>query len=698
MNGPERVRRVGPWRTEVARFLELLGVCGIAVAQPTFDLLGKNAGLFVAWNTTVPRALFLIGVVILVPALALFAVEVLIGLVIPRARAMVHVVLLALGVGVIVAEALKHATDLSPGVLIALGIAGALVVTFALARYLSLRTWLRYLSVAPIGFAALLLFASPAKKVVFDSHPPAASVTVREPHRVVMIVMDELPVTSILDGHGQIDAELFPNFAALARQGTWYRNSTTVAPYTEAAIPAIFTGQLPRPGRTVPVTAEHPQNLFTLLAKSYELNVRESVTRLCPTNLCPARLRSTSVHPGVVGMLRDVLSIWGDFADPGHREDPAFAGLGGEDTQAMLTANGFLNSLAPAGLPSAKPRLDVLHVLLPHFPWHYLPTGQDYAALPGHTNGLHGQNWANDQVAELSRIRHLLQVQATDTYIGRVIERLREIGDYDDTLFVVTADHGVAFDGGGPIRGVTKTNVADIAFTPLFIKAPGQQSGGADDRPAQSGDVLPTMAAHLGVTIPWKVDGRSLLGPAGDGRDAEKFSLFEWSRNALKPKVGDHYLHLDRAEEFAEVKRARVAPPNAFADLRVFRAGRYGDLLGTVAAPLVAPGGAGFTAAVDGNLRYLAVDQAAPRTPYAAIHGVTSEPRPGRPLAVVVNGVVAGLSFTYRAPGADHSEFWGTLVPRFFHNGRNFVQVFTIDGPTSAPVLRLLTPTPAPGP
>ena len=68
----------------------------------------------------------------------------------------------------------------------------------------------------------------------------------------------------------------------------------------------------------------------------------------------------------------------------------------------------------------------------------------------------------------------------------------------------------------------------------------------------------------------------------------------------------------------------------------------------------------------------------------------------GRPLAVAVNGVVAGLSFTSRAPGSDHTEFWGTLVPRFFHNGRNLVQVFSIDGPVGTPRLHLLAPPSAP--
>jgi hypothetical protein len=68
----------------------------------------------------------------------------------------------------------------------------------------------------------------------------------------------------------------------------------------------------------------------------------------------------------------------------------------------------------------------------------------------------------------------------------------------------------------------------------------------------------------------------------------------------------------------------------------------------------------------------------------------------GRPVAVVVNGVVAGLSTTYRSPGSDHTEFWGTLVPRAFHDGRNLVQVFVLDGPTDAPRLHLLpSPTAA---
>src|SRR4051812_4037415 len=113
--------RIGPWRLELRRLAELVGVFGLAVAQPTFDLLGKNAGLFVAWNATVPRALALVVLVILGPALAAFAVEMLVGVAVPRARAAAHTVMFAVGFGVIVAEAVKHATDLGPAPLYVLG-------------------------------------------------------------------------------------------------------------------------------------------------------------------------------------------------------------------------------------------------------------------------------------------------------------------------------------------------------------------------------------------------------------------------------------------------------------------------------------------------------------------------------------------------------------------------------------------------
>src|SRR3954453_11526360 len=127
--------RIGPWRLELRRTAELIGVFGLAVAQPTFDLLGKNAGLFVAWNATVPRSLALVLLVILGPPLVALALEMLVGLVVPPARAGAHTVMLAIGIGVVVSEAVKHASDLGPVPLYVVGIVGAVGGAVLVARH-----------------------------------------------------------------------------------------------------------------------------------------------------------------------------------------------------------------------------------------------------------------------------------------------------------------------------------------------------------------------------------------------------------------------------------------------------------------------------------------------------------------------------------------------------------------------------------
>src|SRR5690606_14388112 len=55
--------------------------------------------------------------------------------------------------------------------------------------------------------------------------------------------------------------------------------------------------------------------------------------------------------------------------------------------------------------------------------------------------------------------------------------------------------------------------LADVAWVPLFVKEPGQQTGSVSDENTSTLDVLPTVADVLEVETPWEVDGTSLLGP-----------------------------------------------------------------------------------------------------------------------------------------------------------------------------------------
>lgn len=109
--------------------------------------------------------------------------------------------------------------------------------------------------------------------------PPVSAVA--KPAPVVMLVFDEFPVASLMDARQEIDAERYPNFAALGRSSTWYRRTTTVADRTTSAAPAILTGTLPPPG-TLPTASEQPRNLFTLLRSSHRVRAAETFTSMCP--------------------------------------------------------------------------------------------------------------------------------------------------------------------------------------------------------------------------------------------------------------------------------------------------------------------------------------------------------------------------------------------------------------------------------
>ena len=102
---------------------------------------------------------------------------------------------------------------------------------------------------------------------------------------VVMLVFDEFPSISMLDGRGRLDAERYPNLARLAGHSTWFPNATTVADFTGRAVPSILTGGDPGPD-VLPTASALPENVFTLLGGTYGLDVHEDTTRLCPAELC----------------------------------------------------------------------------------------------------------------------------------------------------------------------------------------------------------------------------------------------------------------------------------------------------------------------------------------------------------------------------------------------------------------------------
>jgi hypothetical protein len=380
--------------------------------------------------------------------------------------------------------------------------------------------------VAPFGVVAPLLFlVSPQIRPLLAPQPMAVSgVVVQRPAPIVLIIFDGFRLVELLDEHGDVDATRFPNFARLARTSTWYRNATSVAAFTHHAVPAILTGRY-QAGRARASVEQQPENLFTLLGGAFDLQVHEPVTALCPENLCPLEEQSV---PRWLQLCADAAVIWLHIELPsGYRKrlpelTGKWSGFGEVHAgrkrqifeQALVSddrSDAFLRSLNRLEAGGKMP-LYVHHTLLPHNPFEYLPSGERYrlSAERLRTTAA-GYDWSDDpRAVRFEEAQYVLQIAHIDSLLGRLFGRLEQLGLFDSSLIVVTADHGFAFMAGRSQRHYSPDTVGDIVPVPLFVKSPGQRSGDVSDKEAETIDILPTIAEIVGVALPWAVDGHPL--------------------------------------------------------------------------------------------------------------------------------------------------------------------------------------------
>jgi sulfatase-like protein len=644
-------------RPLVERGLHIAVLWALAVAGPLFRLIADHPEVLGVRGSAPGEIVAIAVVVTFAPPAALLAVEWLAGLAGDLAAATVHLACVAGLVGVI---AVQLAEPGGVAAALVLALAAGAPAAWAYARWVPARAFLTVLGPAPLVFLALFLFFSAASDLVF-ADVQATHVKATAP--IVLVILDELPVQSLMAADGRIDAARYPNFARLARDSTWYRDTASVDQDTPYAVPAILDGRLPRKER-LPVAADHPRNIFSLLAGRYQLHVREDATQLCAPRLCAPRS-----HPP---LWRALAHLYGHGLLPDQIDD----GLPEEEDRAVADTRVVpretkrhryvrLHRNLARGRPQRferfvsdivggrRPRLHLIHILLPHVPFQYLPSGRFYRATPGEAlPGLEGRpGYAIPFLVQQAYQRHLLQLEATDRLLGELLDRLHEVGIYDRALVAVVADHGISFRLGHDRRLVRRASVQEIAPVPFFLKAPGQHRGRLSDKPLETIDVLPTIADELGIRIPWKVDGRSALLPARAN-----------PRRTIEAKKFKHTYLVDtpsyEARQQAALARKLTLFGSGHDDIYAF--GPRPDLIGD-------PAPAGGRTVVVGDSGLL------PTHVTGSIAG--GRPGGGRTVAIAVNGRVVATGTTFTLAGA-RTEQYSVLIPeRALHAGRNRVQV-----------------------
>jgi len=136
------------------------------------------------------------------------------------------------------------------------------------------------------------------------------------------------------------------------------------------------------------------------------------------------------------------------------------------------------------------------------------------------------KTWATPEQVRLIQGLYAGEAAFVDHCLGRLFEALRELGYMDDSLIILTADHGHPLgDHGRFLKGGDRM-YSELLHIPFMVHLPGGGNGGRrTDALVQFHDILPTVLDALGRSNDTDaMHGRSFLpvlkGDEADHRDA----------------------------------------------------------------------------------------------------------------------------------------------------------------------------------
>lgn len=216
-----------------------------------------------------------------------------------------------------------------------------------------------------------------------------------------------------------------------------------------------------------------------------------------------------------------------DFTDYGIAERAmetleSFKGKGGK-AKPFFLAVGFLRPHTPYVAPKAF--FDVIgdphRIAMPAF---YQPGGEKLALIPNAAlrpnNNVFSYKAPNGQEAREARRAYLATTAWVDSQVGRLLAKLKELHLDNDTIVLLTGDHGYQLGEHG--LWAKQTLFEEGTRVPIIITAPGVKPGVCTGLVEQV-DIYPTLADLAGLEIPKNVQGVSLQpllqNPSAKGKE-----------------------------------------------------------------------------------------------------------------------------------------------------------------------------------
>ena len=379
---------------------------------------------------------------------------------------------------------------------------------------------------------------------------------------VCLIVVDSLRADAISKSVGSAQT---PHFHQLIDEGVEFRRAFAHAPSTLPSQTAMFSGLLPHESRVANNGASIGDDV-ELLAEHLESSGYETRGFVGLQDLWKP-IAGDGVERGfgewaqseqVVSRCVDTEAVVMPWLDELSGDEPFFLFAHFADPHAPYDANGFTKRHAEAtldGVPVGEkfptseqtffehelrisPGLHMFEFRSNH-PFHMRdfqwdgPDGvkvtvrQSDLEVADHDVSIAIQNdgdevvsvnvdaWIHDAPSNTeARIRYRREVEAVDVVVGRMVAELKARGIYDDTLIVITGNHGEALGEHGA-TGHDVNLYDELLHVPLLLKLPAKTKHldalkAVRDRIARHIDLVPTVFELLGLPAP-DTSGESLL-------------------------------------------------------------------------------------------------------------------------------------------------------------------------------------------
>ncbi|AWV87909.1 sulfatase-like hydrolase/transferase [Bradymonas sediminis] len=318
-------------------------------------------------------------------------------------------------------------------------------------------------------------------RAINTAHTNAANVAANipdPPPNLVMILVDTLRVDHL--GFAGYERDTSPNIDALARESVFFEDAYAPAPHTPRSIPMLFFSRYPnrlkwyRHNWNYPIILPENLGFFEVLQEAGYKNVG----------------MSSHFYFKEEQGIRQGFTEW----------DNEGAGSISESNDAIASpaiwkkVEPKIEELAKAWHDDKEQFSLFVHLFDPHARW--IPHADFDFGKGSNTYERHVNAYDSE-------------IAFSDSYVGGIIEKLKSENLYEDTIVVITSDHGEGFNEHGYyFHGQTLYN--EILKVPLIIRVPGWHSRRVKG-PVSLVDVAPTLLELFKVSVPSVFEGQSLV-------------------------------------------------------------------------------------------------------------------------------------------------------------------------------------------